>query len=41
MLPVDLAGSLDAAGIVLARYEGTAYMPPQLAEEILERELAW
>jgi hypothetical protein len=35
VLPADLARSLDAAGMVLARYEGRAFIPPPLAQEIL------
>jgi hypothetical protein len=34
-LPADMAAALDAAGIILARHDGTAYMPPQFMEAIL------
>jgi len=35
VLPDELAAALDTAGFVLARHGATAFMPPQLANEIL------
>jgi hypothetical protein len=35
ILPADLAQALIAAGFLLARYGGVAFLPPQLADEIL------
>ncbi len=35
-LPPELAQELDAAGFVLPRWNGAAYLPPQLAEAILD-----
>ena len=36
VLPADLAAALAAAGMVLARHEDRAFMPPALTEQILE-----
>jgi hypothetical protein len=35
VLPTDLAAELDKTGLIPARYNDTAYMPPPLAEETL------
>jgi hypothetical protein len=36
VLPLALADQLEAAGFGVVRHGGAAFMPPRLAEEVLE-----